>query len=51
MLLLCARAVRGLLVGPCLMHVCAHYSMLPGEVGHQGARLAPVRDVPVEEGQ
>ena len=25
-LLLCVRAVRGLLVGSCLMHVCAHYS-------------------------
>ena len=27
-LLLCARAVRGLLVGSCRMHVCAHYTPL-----------------------
>ena len=26
-LLMCARAVRGLFVGSCLMHVCAHYTL------------------------
>ena len=28
-----------------------HMRVLPGEVGHQRAQLAPVQDVPVEEAQ
>ena len=28
-----------------------HIRVAPGEVGHKSARLAPVPDVPVEEGQ
>ena len=28
-----------------------HIRVVPGEVGHQSTPLAPVSDVPVEEGQ